>query len=145
MGFLALQVKKGLRLSAAEKSPLAEAIEQAVRLFRDGPPAEPGQPTRSWNADIDRIVIATDGQASGTVRDDLAKVVARRATAPSMAGERLASSDGERKALKIFTDHVQRLWKDEVGTEITQTELGEVLLGGARDVVRSPAVGAGDG
>jgi tetratricopeptide (TPR) repeat protein len=125
MGFLALQVKKGLRLSAAEKSPLAEALEQAVRLFRDGPPAEPGQPTRSWNADIDRIVIATDGQASGAVRDDLAKVVARLATAPSMAGERLASSDGERKALKIFTDHVQRLWKDEAGTEITQTELGK--------------------
>ncbi|WP_189223583.1 hypothetical protein [Saccharothrix coeruleofusca] len=37
-GFIAVQVKKGLKLGRTEKSPLGQALEQAVRMFRRKPP-----------------------------------------------------------------------------------------------------------
>lgn len=125
-GLLVIQAKKGLRLSASKGSPLADALRQAVRMFRSGRPA--GGPdqvsTLGWNPDTDRIVIATDAGASHSVREHLVKVVARLATAHAAAGDdQLANSQGERDALQIFTDHVRRLWDEETGSAIEPAEL----------------------
>jgi tetratricopeptide (TPR) repeat protein len=118
-----VQAKKGLTLSEAEGSPLADAIGQAVWMFRSGAPAGPEQPMRDWNPDTDRLVIATDGKASRAVREDLAAVVARLASAPSWASvDQLTNSEKERRALKIFTAHVGRLWKGVDGTAMSRAD-----------------------
>ncbi|MCE6995408.1 hypothetical protein LZG04_11405 [Saccharothrix sp. S26] len=125
-GFIAVQAKKGLKLGRTEESPLAQALEQAVRMFRRKPPgaaAEPGT-EREWNPTIDRIVIATDTDAPEPIRRHLVTVVNRLATAPPSSGEeQLANSAGERTALAVFTGHVRRLWRQQAGSEIAREDL----------------------
>ncbi len=83
-GFVVIQAKVGLELHAGEKSPLAEALQQAVRMFRVGRAvAEYTQDSEQpWNSDTDRILIVTDAGASKPVREHLVKVVSRLATSP---------------------------------------------------------------
>jgi hypothetical protein len=124
-GIIVIQAKKGLRLSANKDSALAEALLQSVQMFRAGRPSDEAaqQTNTDWDPLSDRIVIATDGGAPKSIREDLARVVARLATAPAAASvDQLTNNEGERTALTRLTDHVQRLWISESGATITAEE-----------------------
>ncbi|WP_433261642.1 hypothetical protein ACQPZF_27390 [Actinosynnema sp. CS-041913] len=127
-GFIVVQAKTNLRLEATEGSPLAQALAQAVRMYREGIPYDTTEPGsgRAWNATVDRIVIATDHAAPATVRHALVTVVDRLATAPGWSDERqLVDNNGQQAALDVFKKHVDRLWRQEAGAEITREEFRE--------------------
>jgi hypothetical protein len=124
-GFIAVQAKKGLGLGTSETSPLAAALEQAVQMFRRKPRSAEAEldVERDWNPATDCIVIATDMDAPEQVRRDLVTVVSRLATAPPWSSEeQLVNSTSQRKALSVFTEHVERLWRKETGSELARED-----------------------
>lgn len=102
-GYVFIQAKLRLQLGEHASSPLAEAIDQAVRQFIDGAPAGPDGTRRSLEPGRDALVICTDAGASAPVRNDLRAVVTRLAGHPrELPLDQLATNHGERRALKVL-------------------------------------------
>jgi hypothetical protein len=76
-GYIFVQAKHRLQPSEAPHSGLADAVDQAVRQFLDGAPADPDGSRRPLESGRDSLVILTDSAGSTPVRVHLKTVVAR--------------------------------------------------------------------
>jgi hypothetical protein len=107
------QVKAGLKLGAAENSPLGKALQQAVKQYLKGPLRAADGTERAVDPERDALVICTDGAAPATVRDHLATAIRRTASQPPGTPLGQGSTAPQRKALNVLLGHVRRLWVAE--------------------------------
>jgi len=115
-GYVFVQAKHRLQLSADIDKPLAEAVDQAVRQFIDGAPQGPDGSRRSLEPGRDALVIITDAAGSAPVREHLREVVRRLPTHPEeLPLSQLAKNAPERKALRILLDLLRAAFAKRAG------------------------------
>lgn len=105
------QVKAGLGLGKAESSPLAEALEQAVKQYLDGLLRAPDGTERQVDPVRDALVLCTDSSAPATVRLHLAQAITRTASQPPGTPLGYQLTEPQVKALNVVLVHVRRLWE----------------------------------
>ena len=105
-----VQAKVGMALGAADDSPLAKGLKQAVKLYLDETIPEVGTSGRPVDASRDAIVLCTDHSAAATVREDLRRALRRVASQPpgTVIGEELTVP--QHAALTVARDHIRLAW-----------------------------------
>jgi len=121
-GFIAIQAKTSVNLSAAPDGGLARTVKQFVRhwlVCRDGDGAQ------AWNrpldAKCDRLVLAIGPGAPRSVRVDLPAALRLRLQ-PGFA----ALSRDQEQALKIFEECVEQAWTGTTGETWNSTLVDEL-------------------
>ncbi len=105
-GRVFVQSKRTLALGTVESSPLASAIDQAARQFRERIPAE--QP-RTPHEHVDVLAILSDRKATGPVKRGLVEVVGALSTLPSqLPFDTVATNEARTKALAELLKHSRR-------------------------------------
>jgi hypothetical protein len=127
-GFVFIQAKLRLQLGEGTGSPLAEALDQAVRQFIDGAPQGPDGTRRTLEPGRDALVICTDAAASAIVRNDLRAVIARLAGHPmELPLDHVANNPGERRALRVLLAHLRAAFANRAdGTPPSEEQLREI-------------------
>ncbi len=127
-GYVFIQAKLRLQVGEYASSPLAEALDQAVRQFIDGVPPGPDGTRRRLEPGRDALVICTDAGASAPVRNDLRAVVTRLAGYPQQLPlDQVATNAGERRALKVLLTHLRDAFaKRANGTPPCEEQLREI-------------------
>jgi len=127
-GYVFIQAKVGLPLGKNASSPLAEALDQAVRQFIDGAPSGPEGGRRGLVTGRDALVICTDAAASALVRNNLRAVVARLAGHPKdLPLDQVATNKGEQSALKVLLSHLRDAFARRAnGTPPSEEQLREI-------------------
>jgi len=125
-GWVCLQAKAGLNLGTTPKSTLAAALEQVVAMYDVGVPDRPpnGKTLRRLDRYIDRVAVVSDENASEPIRIATAKLVNRLRTWPDEVPlEEAAANEPQRRALRVLTAHLQRLWLERKGVELDEAQL----------------------
>jgi hypothetical protein len=125
-GWVTIQAKKGLQLSAQADGDLASALSQVALLARVGLPAGQGSSgaTRDVDPDRDRVLIVSDETASRGISRHLRDVVHRLRTLPlNEAVEEAAKNSGERRALELLTRHLAHAWQVHHGRALSESDL----------------------
>jgi hypothetical protein len=127
-GFIFIQAKLRLQVGETASSPLAEALDQAVRQFVGGAPPSPDGTRRRFVPGRDALVICTDVGASGPIRNDLRNVIGRLASHPSnLALDLVATNPGERRVLRVLLAHLGTAFaKQANGTPPTEEQIREI-------------------
>ncbi len=127
-GFVFIQAKLRLQLGEGTGSPLAEALDQAVRQFINGAPQGQDGSRRTLEPGRDAIVICTDAAASGRLRNDLRAVITRLAGHPmELPLDQVANNPGERRALRVLLAHLRAAFVNRAdGTPPTEQQLREI-------------------
>ena len=127
-GFVFIQAKLRLQLGEDTGSPLAEALDQAVRQFIDGAPQGPDGTRRTLEPGRDALVICTDAAASAPVRNDLRAVITRLAGHPmELPLDHVANNPGERRALRALLAHLRAAFANRAnGTPPSEEQLREI-------------------
>jgi hypothetical protein len=127
-GFVFIQAKLRLQLGEDTGSPLADALDQAVRQFIDGAPSGPDGTRRPHEPGRDALVICTDAAASAPVRADLRTVTTRLAGHPrELPLDQVANNPGERRALRVLLGHLRAAFgKRANGTPPSEEQLREI-------------------
>lgn len=135
-----IQVKAGMNLGRTNDSDLADALEQAVTQYLDGPLTVEDGTQREVDPTRDALVLCTNAAAPATVRVDLAEALLRTASQPpgTPLGDRLSSKQSS--ALTVALDHVRRLW-----TTAGRAEPGDEELRGFLRALRVITIDANDG
>ena len=107
-GFIFIQAKRSLGLSNRPTSPLARAIEQAVRQFLE---ARSGAWNRRLTPDRDRLVLAVGSTSSASATRTLASVLLKvRRLDQGTSLSAAAANTNERRALRLVLENVRRSW-----------------------------------
>lgn len=127
-GYVFIQAKLRLRLGEHAGSPLAEALDQAVRQFIEGAPPGPDGNRRRLEPGRDALVICTDAATPASVRNDLRNVVTRLAShGQGLPLDQVAKNPGERRALKVLLVHLRDAFaKQTSGTPPSEEQLREI-------------------
>ncbi|MBE1600257.1 ATP-binding protein [Streptomyces stelliscabiei] len=113
---LAIQAKRTIRLSAKDKSEFAKTVKQFVQqhLLPDH--------------EDDRLVLVTTSEASGSVRNDLRRVLELiQGAAPSTSTADLRFTKGQQTAYDTFVTHAYKEWEQRCGALPTSAELESLL------------------
>jgi hypothetical protein len=122
------QVKAGLGLGAAEDSPLARAIGQALEQYTLRPVPFGGQgPQRVVEPGRDALVICTDKSAPASIRTDLKSAVRRAANQPAGTPFTHELNAGEHTAIEVLLTHIRRIWVALVQAEPSDEEIRTFL------------------
>jgi hypothetical protein len=115
-GFVFVQAKHRLQLGGAARSPLGDALDQAVRQFIDGVPQDRDGSRRRLEPGRDALVICTDAVASTPVRAHLRTVVDRMSSYPeALPLDQLAKNAEERRALNTLFAHLRAAFTSRAG------------------------------
>lgn len=122
-GWLLIQAKTKLGLSASLTSEFGKAVEQIVRQWHAG---AKGGGKRGWDRplvpDRDRLIIAVGPGTSQTVTSDLAKALSSlRATATAPLPAR------QRAVLKTLSGALKRAWKAVTSKLPSDAEISRIL------------------
>jgi hypothetical protein len=114
---LAIQVKRTLTLSDALNSELAKTIRQFVTHHR------------SPSHDSDLLVLIVGPDASGSVRNDVARFLARvyHADPSTLVASIALTSNGQTRARSVLSSLISSAWSQETGSEPTEAELRGLL------------------
>lgn len=123
-GFVLVQAKSGIRSLTPNATELRKAIDQIVRVYRNGLPiVDP----RLIDPSKDRLEFATDHTSSGAFQA-LSTVCDRLTSHPrELPLEDAAVSSSERNALKTIVDVIRASWESAAGTTPTDHELRALL------------------
>lgn len=109
-GSVYLQIKHGLKWGLE----LKKAVAQLVRQFH----------AAGFSASDDRLVIATDHSASGSIRESLKKLISRfQGASTSVSLQTVAKNQAEREVLSKLAMLVKELWSSHTDTKPTDAEL----------------------
>ena len=129
-GYVYLQSKRSLTLSAEPASEFFSVIDQFVRQFlacRDANVngrswARPTDPLR------DRFVLVLGPTASGAIRTHLTAALGQlRGLIASQQLMDAANNDDERRALTHCVDHAKAAWRAVIGADPTDTDIRDLL------------------
>lgn len=113
---LAIQAKRTISLSAKDKSEFAKTVKQFVQqhLLPDH--------------EDDRLVLVTTSEASGSVRNDLRRVLELiQGAASSTSTADLRFTKGQQTAYDTFVTHAYKEWEQRRGALPTSAELEGLL------------------
>lgn len=134
-GFLVVQAKGSLRLTAQRTGAFAQAVDQVVAQFTAGLPDDGREDSRPIDETRDRLVIAGDGRSSQAVRE-LATVTSRLRTLPDEVPiSSAATSAVQTRALTTLLSHVRAAWSAAVGSDASEADTRGVLRVLAVDVL----------
>jgi hypothetical protein len=124
-GWVTIQAKKGLQLSKAAGSPLAESLRQLVDLDVVGVPDGPSHldVLREIDADRDLVLVLTDQSASQRIDRFLAPVTDRLRDLPaSVPLADVPQNQGEERVLRLLRDHLARSWQSSQGKDLLESD-----------------------
>jgi len=124
-GWVTIQAKKGLRLSGAAGSPLAEALRQLVDLDVVGVPDGPSHldALREIDPDRDLMLVMTDQSASQAIDRFLRPVTDRLRDLPASAPlTDVANNKDEERALRLLREHLAGFWRSSQGRELLDAD-----------------------
>jgi hypothetical protein len=119
-GWVLIQAKKGLRLTASPGGDLAAALGQAARL-------DVVSPERPVDPERDRVLIVSDETAARTVARDLRSVVDRLRTLPTAVPlDAAARNQDERTGLALLRQHLGTAWQAAHGSAMSEVDFRTV-------------------
>lgn len=129
-GLVFIQAKKSVNLSQADNSDLASAIGQFAHQYVACQTGNAGK--TPWNRPLgtltDRFVLVTSASSSRPITSDLAGVLNRiRGLQPTDPLEDAARTSGDRKALRIVTNHVSAALRDALNADPSEDDIRLVL------------------
>lgn len=132
-GCLFLQAKYTINLTKGDDSELASVVDQFTRQYLAARDSRPGAiPTgRMLDPARDRLIIVTSSRSSARVRSNLSDFLRRlRELEPHRRGtavESAARNEEEGNAVSVVRNHLARSWKNAIGADPSEAEIGSVL------------------
>jgi hypothetical protein len=129
-GHVLVQSKVGLRRGTTATSPLAKAIEQVVRQYLRGVPADPedGRVGREVDPGRDRLIIVTDERSPASVRVGLVQAVDALACLPAELPFTDVQGDSDLIAARdTVLELLRSRWEAEAGQRPTDAVLRPLL------------------